>query len=163
MVIIVMGAAGAGKTTIGRALAAALGWRSVEGDDYHPAANIEKMRTGTPLTDADRAPWLASLAHIITRAVERREHTIVACSALKDRYRFVLRDAHRNVRFVYLRAPEPLLLERLSRRAGHFFGPALVRSQVASIEEPRDEQTVTVDAALSPDDIVAAVRREFGV
>jgi len=163
MVIIVMGPAGAGKTTIGRALAAELGWRFLEGDDYHPAANITKMQAGIPLDDGDRAPWLAALARAIDRAVDRRERLIVTCSALKERYRAVLRGARRNIRFVYLRAGERLLEERLLRRGGHFFDPALVHSQVLSLEEPHDPLTIAIEASLPPEEILARIRREFGV
>src|SRR5512146_128367 len=98
MVIIVMGAAGAGKTTIGRAFAAELGWPFVEGDEFHPAGNVRKMHAGVPLTDADRAPWLRRLAEVIARAVERRESIVLACSALRQSYRDVLRNDHRAVR-----------------------------------------------------------------
>ncbi len=134
VVIIIMGAAGAGKTTIGRALAAALGWPFVDADDLHPAHNIEKMRAGVPLGDADRAPWIGTLRAIVERAIDRREHTVVACSAVKERDRHTLRDQLRSVRFVYLRADR---------------------------EEPGD--ALIVDAASPPQQILAAIRREFGV
>ena len=163
MVIIVMGAAGAGKTTIGQALAAELGWPFVEGDDYHPPANVRKMRDGVALTDADRAPWLSALAAALGRALDRREHTVFACSALKQRYRIALRDGRRSVRFVYLEASEALLAERVKRRAGHFFNPALVGSQLAALEAPDDPQTVTLDAARPPEEILWSIRRELGV
>src|SRR5258705_11743626 len=124
MVMVIMGASGAGKTTIGRALAAELGWRYVEGDEVHSARNIEKMRAGTPLTDADRTPWLAALHAIIARAIDRREHTVVACSALKARYREALRGDLHPVRFVFLRAPAAVLHHRLELRGSHFFNPS---------------------------------------
>jgi len=161
MVIVVMGAAGAGKTTIGRALAVELGWRFVEGDDYHSAAAVAKMRGGTPLNDADRAPWLANLLRSEPAAVERREHAVIACWALKQRYRDVLRGALRGVRFVYLKANEATLRRRLEERRGHYAGPALVASQLADLEEPAD--AVTVDAATRPADIAAKARYEFGL
>ena len=158
-----MGAAGAGKTTIGGALAAELGWRFIEGDEYHPPSNVAMMQAGMPLTDEDRAPWLAALAQAVARALDRREHVVITCSALKARYRLVLRNAHRNIRFVYLKAHENLLQERLSQRGAHFFNPALVHSQLAALEEPDDELTVTIDAALPPEVILGTIRREFGV
>src|SRR5690348_440910 len=91
VVVVVMGVSGAGKTTVGTALAAALGWRLVEGDDLHPAANKDKMRAGVPLSESDRTPWLATLHAVIVQAIDRREHLVMACSALRDRYREVLR------------------------------------------------------------------------
>jgi len=161
VVIVVMGPAGAGKTTIGQAISAALGVRFVEGDEYHTVAAITKMRAGTPLTDADRRPWLASLHEIIATAVERREHLVVACSALHQRYRDTLRGDLRHVRFVYLQAGEATLRHRLSSRTGHFAGPALVKSQLAELEEPID--ALTLDATRAVADIVSAVGHEFGL
>lgn len=162
MVIFVIGPAGAGKTTIGHALAVELGWRFLDADDYHPAANVEKMRAGMPLGDADRAPWLATIAALTSRAIDRREHIVIACSALKARYRDILRDDLRPIRFVYLRASEPLLRHRLATRAAHFAGPDLVETQLADLEEPIDEALV-VDAGTPPEEILAAVRRDFGI
>jgi len=162
MVIVVMGVAGSGKTTTGRALAAALGWAFVDADDRHSPANIEKMRAGTPLTDADREPWLASLHATIARALDRREHLVLACSALKRRYRAMLRGECRGVRFVYLEATESALTRRLSHRPGHFAGPPLLASQLAALEKPGDDEAMTVDATWPPDRIVAAVRLELG-
>ena len=161
MVIIIIGAAGAGKTTVGRGLAAALGWPFVDADDQHPARNIEKMRAGVPLTDTDRGPWIATLRAMVERAIDRREHTALACSALKERDRHTLRDDLRPVRFVYLRADRGLLEQRLAARPSHFFGPALVSSQLADLEEPAD--ALIVDAAWSVEQILPAIRHEFGV
>jgi gluconokinase len=163
VVIIVMGAAGAGKTTIGRALAAELGWPFIEGDDRHPAANVEKIRAGQPLTDADRAPWLAALHATIARAVDRREPLVMACSALKRRYREILRGNCRGVRFVFLNAARSELASRLTSRAGHFAGVSILDSQLATLEEPSAEEALTIDATLTPGPIVAGVRTEFGV
>ena len=103
VVVIVMGAAGAGKTTVGRALAAALDWPFVEGDDYHGAAAVEKIRSGIGLTDADRAPWLAAIHRVMAHALDRREHRVIACSALRERYRETLRSGLRPVRFLFQR------------------------------------------------------------
>ena len=160
VVVVVMGAAGAGKTTVGRAFADAVGWPFVEGDEYHSTAAVEKIRSGVGLTDADRAPWLAALHAVMARALERREHRVIACSALRERYRVTLRDGLRTVRFVFLSANEATLRRRLEARPGHFAGPAILRSQLAELEEPRD--ALTVDATQPVGEIVTAMRREFG-
>jgi len=160
VVVFIIGAAGAGKTTVGQTLARELGWRFVEGDDHHSPAAVAKMRGGTPLNDADRAPWLARLHGVAAAAVDRREHAVIACSALKQRYRDLLRGELRGVRFVYLKANEATLRRRLEARSGHFAGPALVASQLADLEEPAD--AVIVDAATPPADIAAKARYEFG-
>ena len=160
VVVVMMGAAGAGKTTVGRALATSLGWPFVEGDDYHSAAAVEKIRGGIGLTDADRAPWLASLHGVIAQALDRREHRVIACSALRDRYREALGGGLRRVRFVFLAANEATLRRRLETRPGHFAGPSILRSQLAALEEPRD--ALTIDATRPVDEIVATIRREFG-
>jgi gluconokinase len=163
VVIIVMGAAGAGKTTTGRALAAELGWPFIEGDDRHPAANVEKIRAGQALTDADRAPWLAALHATIARSVDRREPLVMACSALKRRYREILRSDCRGVRFVFLQAGRPELAKRLASRAGHFAGISILDSQLAALEEPSNDEALTVDTTSPPERILAAIRAEFGV
>jgi gluconokinase len=161
VVVVLFGASGAGKTTVGRALAGTLGWRFVDGDDFHSAAAIAKMREGAALTDADRAPWLAALHQAIATAVDRREPLVLACSALRARYREMLRGNLRTVRFVYLKADDATLRRRLTERSGHFAGPALVASQLATLEEPADG--LTIDATEAPDRMVDAIRYEFGL
>jgi gluconokinase len=161
MVIVLMGPSGAGKSTIGRALAAELGWRFADGDDQHPRANVERMRRGQPLTDADRESWLRALHAGIARAIDRREHTVLACSALKDSYRRTLAGGLKGVRFAYLKAPEAVLHERLASRAGHFAGPALLASQLATLEEPCE--AIELDATAAPASIICIIRRELGV
>ena len=164
MVIVLAGAAGAGKTTVGRALAAALGWRFADADAYHAPADVAKMRTGIALTDADRAAWLTTLHGLIATAIDRRESLVLACSALKQRYRDILRGNLRGVRFVYLKADEATLRARLASRTGHFVGPTLVASQLATLEEPPDAQdAATIDATSPPEQIIRAIRDEFGV
>ena len=156
-----MGVSGAGKTTVGTRLASAPGWRFVEGDELHSAAHKEKMRAGVPLTESDRAPWLTALHAVIERARERREHLVIACSALKERYRTALRGDGRGVRFVYLQVPQTVAVARSAARAGHFAGPALVPSQFATLEEPGE--ALTIDATLPPEQIVSVIRRELGI
>ena len=159
--MILIGTAGSGKTTVGQALARQLAWRFVEGDDYHSPESIAKMRDGTPLNDGDRLPWLARLHAIAAATIDRREHAVIACSALKQRYRDLLRGTLRGVRFVYLKADEPTLRRRLVERRQHFAGPSLLASQLAALEEPAD--AVTIDATRSVEEIAGAVRYEFGL
>ena len=161
MVVVVMGVSGAGKTTVGTLLAGPLGWPFVDGDLLHPTANREKIHDGVPLTEEDRAPWLAALHQRIQRSVDRRESIVIACSALKARYRDVLRGDCRGVRFVYLKVPQGVAVERSAARVGHFAGPALVPSQFAILEEP--SEALTVDGARPPEEIIAAIREAFGI
>jgi gluconokinase len=161
VVVILLGVAGAGKTTIGRALAERNGWRFVDGDDYHTPAAVAKMRAAIALTDADRTGWLASLHAIAAAVLDRREHAVIACSALKERYRDALRGTLRPVRFVYLKADEATLRRRLEERGGHFAGPALLTSQLADLEEPT--AALTIDAARPPEEIVKAIGYALGL
>ena len=151
MIVVVMGVSGAGKTTIGQALAAALGWPFVEADDLHPPANVAKMARGEPLDDADRAPWLEAVA----ARMRALDDGVVACSALRARYRDVLR-VRPDVRFVLLDVPPALLEERLAARRGHFMPPSLLTSQLATLERPAD--AVAIDGAPPVAAQVAAIR-----
>jgi gluconokinase len=155
-VLVVMGVSGAGKTTVGELLAARLGWPFVDGDDLQPKANIDKMRSGTPLTDADRAPWLAAIgAWIDARAPNPG---VVACSSLKRAYRDALRQGRPQVRIVYLRGSKPEIAERLAHRQGHFWPAKLLDSQFADLEEPTaDEDAIVVDIAETPEAVADAV------
>lgn len=158
-----MGVAGSGKTTIGRAFAGAVDWPFVDADDYHSKENIAKMRRGVPLADADRAPWLASLQALIARTLDRREHLVLACSALKRRYRQTLAAGLRPVRFVHLTAPEPELRERLANRPDHFARPNLLASQLADLEAPAADEALIVEATRPQGEIVERIRYELGL
>lgn len=156
-VVIVMGVAGSGKTTVGAALAAALGWRFVDADDHHAAESIAKMARGEPLGDADRWPWLDRLRAIVDAGLAGGERLVLACSALKASYRERLAGgAAGRVRFVYLAGSAELFRGRLAGRAGHFMKPAMLDSQLATLEVPAD--AVEVDAGVPVAAIVERVR-----
>jgi gluconokinase len=163
MVILLMGVSGSGKTTVGQLLASQLRWEFADGDDYHPAANIEKMRNGIPLTDADRAPWLEAVRALIAGWIAARENAVLACSALKRTYRESLRIAP-EVRIVYLKGTPQMLQQRLHARVGHFMTERMLQSQLATLEEPENgEDAVVVDIARSPTEIVAEIRIRLGL
>lgn len=157
MIIVVMGVSGSGKTTVGRSLAERLGVPYAEGDDFHPAANREKMASGRPLTDENRWPWLRIIGKWIT------EHAntggVVTCSALKRAYRDLLREAAPDeVRFLHLAGDRELIATRIGARTGHFMPAKLLDSQFADLEPlGEDEPGVTVDVAMSPEEIVHRV------
>jgi gluconokinase len=155
MVIVLMGVSGSGKTTVGERLARALGGEFAEGDAYHPPGNVEKMRSGIPLDDADRQPWLESLSAEIGTWLDAGRNVVLASSALKQRYRDILKAGREGVRFVYLRGSEPLIRERLRRRRGHYMPASLLASQFAALEEPKD--AITVDIDRPPDAIVGSI------
>lgn len=160
--LIVMGVSGAGKTRLGLALAAALGWDFADADDYHPAANVAKMRAGTPLDDADRAPWLAALRIEIERRLTLGKPLVLACSALKEAYRQTLQaDAPERVGLVHLDGSPELIASRLAARAGHYMPPSLLASQLAALETPAG--ALRIDISLTTEAQVAAVRAGFSV
>ena len=161
MIVIVFGVSGAGKTTIGKLLAEQLGWRFYEADDFHPPANIEKMRSGRPLTDDDRWPWLEYLHEQITRSLAAKENAVLACSALKRTYRERLRVSD-DVKLVFLRGDYGLIEKQLRGRRGHFMNPALLRSQLADLEEPSaDEDAITVDLGKTPEELVEEIKTKL--
>ena len=160
MIVIVMGTTASGKTTIGSLLAKRLGWDFVDADDFHPASNVEKMKQGIPLTDADREPWLRALHDKIVQWSAEGRNVTLACSALKQSYRDELRAA-RDVKFVYLKGSYELFSQRVLARKGHFAKQDLLASQFATLEEPTD--AIVVDAAPPPEQIVAEVRRQLGL
>ena len=161
MIVIIMGAAGAGKTTVGAALADALGWQFIDADALHPPSNIDKIRSGVALTDEDRAPWLARTHEAILRASRDRRDVVLACSALREAYRATLSDEVPDVRWVFLDADADLLTARLRDRVGHFAGPAIVTSQLEALERPRDALTLRAD--LPVDALLEAIRRQLGL
>ena len=151
-----MGVSGSGKTTVGERLAKELGFELIEGDDYHPPANVAKMADGIPLTDEDRRPWLRTLAELLADRHGRGQGTILACSALRRSYRDILRSAVPDDAsfFILLEADEKTLRSRMKSRKGHYMPPALLDSQLATLEPLEgDEPGVTLDAT-QPLDIV---------
>ncbi|GHG87395.1 gluconokinase [Comamonas sp. JC664] len=162
MVVIVMGVSGAGKTTVGRSLAADLGWRFVDADDLHPRSNVMKMAAGAPLTDEDRAPWLRKLRDEVARSLAQGEDVVIAFSGLKQSYRTLLEEldpAH--VKWVFLHAPHEVLARRISQRQGHFMPASLLKSQLATMEIP--DRALSVDVTPPPVDIVKRIRDALGV
>jgi gluconokinase len=160
MVIVLMGVTGSGKTTVGKLLAQDLGWNFLEGDAFHPPANIDKLRHGVALTDEERKPWLAAIAEAIRSAVARHDNVVISCSALKASYRRMLAIG-RSVRFVYLHSPPSLIRERLQKRPGHFMNPDLIQSQFDTLEKP--QRALRVDAALAPGAIVEIIKRRLNL
>jgi gluconokinase len=161
MVVIVMGVTGAGKTTIGHALARSLGWEFHDGDDLHTEANKRKMHRGIPLDDSDRAPWLSAIRKLILSMLAEGRDGVVACSALKQSYRDELVVDPNSVKVVYLEGSKDLIADRLRNRSGHFMNPDLLQSQIDTLEEPRD--AIVVDAASAPEAIVSAVRARLAL
>ena len=151
-----MGPAGSGKTTVGKMLAAKLGWGFFDADNFHPAVNIEKMSHGIPLGDEDRAPWLDAIRSAMVEWDSNRRNAVLACSALKRSYRERLL-INSNVKLVYLRGSFELLRKRLQTRKGHYAGEQILAGQFADLEEPTD--AVTLEASRSPKKIVAEIRK----
>ena len=170
MVVIVMGVAGSGKTTIASLLAEELGWDFLDADSIHSPANVAKMESGIPLNDADRVPWLRELRLAIERSLAEKRNLALACSALKRSYRQQLmvgseieqsKIQNSDVKLVYLKGTFEELRQRLQHRTGHFMTEQLLGSQLETLEEPSD--ATTVDAGRSPQEIVAEIRRQLGL
>ncbi len=162
MIVVVMGVSGSGKTTVSALLAARLGWRYREGDDLHPSENVEKMRGGTPLTDADRLPWLEKIAREIDDWRRRGEQGVLTCSALKRSYRDIIIGDRPEVALVYLRGSRDLIVRRMAARHEHFMPAALLASQFATLQEPTpDEGPIVVDIGGPPGEIADEIVRQL--
>jgi gluconokinase len=160
MILIVAGVSGCGKTTVGALLAGHLHWRFADGDDFHPAANIEKMRAGIPLTDDDRWPWLQAIAAWMDERIARGESAVIPCSALKRSYRDILLVGRPEARLIFLAVDREMLARRLVARHAHFFSAQLLGGQLDALEPPQpDEHAVTVieHKADQPADTVASI------
>ncbi len=155
MIVVLMGVSGSGKTTVGRSLSAKLGWRFFDADDYHPAANIEKMRNGIALTDADRWPWLDRFNALLREQQAAGRDVLLGCSALKQKYRDRLAAGLEDVRWVYLKGDLPLIESRLAARRGHYMPASLLQSQFAALEEPAD--AMVMDILPTPEQIARRI------
>lgn len=156
-----MGVSGVGKSTIGRLLAGRLGWPFRDGDEFHPAANVQKMRSGTPLNDEDRRPWLLAIQDHMRQEQAAGRSGVIACSALKDSHRQLLLSGEPWVRFVFLRGSRELIAQRLGGRQGHFMPATLLDSQLATLEPPADALVAEVEG--TPEDIVSHLLDHLGV
>jgi gluconokinase len=153
--LIIMGVSGSGKSTIGQAVAEKLGWDFYDADDFHPPANVTKMAQGIPLNDDDRVPWLAALHDLISSRLKENRPGVLACSALKERYRQQLLAGNEDVQIVYLKGSYDLIRSRMSTRAGHYMKPEMLKSQFDALEEP--EHALAVDIGSPPEEIVAQI------
>jgi len=159
MIILVMGVTGSGKSTVGKMLADSLHWEFSDADSFHPQANIEKMRQGIPLDDADRGPWLQALHQAIGRWLQEEKNVVLACSALKSSYRQLLFQDRLRMRLIYLEGSLELLESRLAQRQNHFMNQSLLQTQLDTLEEP--EEGVRIDVAKPPEVIVQQIKRSL--
>lgn len=154
MVLVVMGVSGCGKTTIGKMLGEKLGWKYYEGDEYHPKENVEKMSSGIPLNDDDRKPWLLTLRGIIENHLKDGTGAVVSCSALKQKYRDLLK-VNEDTKFVYLKGDYDTILRRMQARKDHYFKPEMLKSQFDALEEPSN--VIAENIEMEPERIVEDV------
>lgn len=152
---IVMGVSGSGKTSVGKSLADHLGWDFYDADDFHPPENVAKMASGIPLDDTDRAPWLAALHDLISSSLRNDRPGVLACSALKERYRYRLVDGCKDVQIVYLKGSYDLIWSRMEKRTDHYMKPHMLKSQFEALEEPVN--ALTMDVAMPVDDMVQEI------
>jgi len=156
---LIMGVSGSGKTTVGKALAQKLGWDFFDADDFHPPENIAKMINGIPLSDSDRAPWLASLHQLLDSTLKSNRHPILACSALKEKYRARLLDGLEGVEIIDLKGNYDLIWSRMSAREGHYMRPEMLRSQFAALEEP--ENGFALDISMSVEEMIEKIMARY--
>lgn len=154
-----MGVSGSGKTTLGQALAQKLGWDFFDADDFHPAANIAKMASGIPLSDSDRAPWLAALHDQLSSTLKSNRHPILACSALKQKYRVQLLDNINGIEIIYLKGNYDLIWSRMSTREGHYMRSEMLRSQFAALEDP--ENVFALDVSMTVEDMIDKIFAKY--
>jgi gluconokinase len=162
-VVVIMGVSGTGKTVLGSALAAASGGAFFDGDDYHSPANVEKMRSGIPLTDEDRRSWLYRLRDLIAEQARQDGWSFLACSALRKIYRDVLREGGPGLQFLFLDAPEGVLRERMQARKDHYMPAGLLRSQLETLEPPSGGEAIRLDASANKDALLAAAKGALGM
>ena len=160
MIIIIMGVAGSGKTTIGSLLAHVLGWEFYDADDFHSESNRVKMSQGMALTDEDRASWLISLKELVSQNIQQNTSAILACSALKNSYRSML-EVNERVKFVYLHGTYEQIKTRLNNRTGHYMSADMLESQFQTLEEPQN--TLTIDIMHTPQEITSIIRKGFNL
>ena len=158
--LIVMGVSGSGKTSVGKALAEYLRWEFYDADDFHPPENVAKMASGLPLDDSDRAPWLAALHDLISSSLQQNKSGVLACSALKERYRQQLLQGNDGVQLVYLKGSYDLIWSRMATRTDHYMKPHMLHSQFEALEEPSN--ALTVDISLSVEEILQLVLEQIG-
>ena len=157
--LIVMGVSGSGKTSIGRSLAEHLGWDFYDADDFHPPENIAKMANGIALEDADRLPWLAALHDLIASSLNAGRPGVLACSALKERYRQQLLDGNQGVLLIYLKGTYDLIWSRMEKRTDHYMKPHMLKSQFEALEEP--VTGLITDVSMSVEEIVQAILKQM--
>jgi gluconokinase len=160
MIVVIMGVSGAGKTTVGRLLAKELGWNFCDADDFHSAANKDKMSRGVALTDEDRADWLISLRQLLNQCNATSRSVVLTCSALKQEYRNVLR-VNNEVHFVYLQGSHQQIEARMKERKGHYMKPEMLKSQFEILEEPKD--ALTVDISQTPKEIIKLIHNAWNL
>lgn len=156
-----MGVSGCGKSSVGQSLARSLGWDFYDADDFHPPENVAKMANGIPLDDSDRAPWLASLHDMILSSLKADKPGVLACSALKKRYRQQLMDGNDDVQLVYLKGSYDMIWSRMKKRTDHYMKPYMLKSQFKTLEEPRN--ALTIEISISVDEIVQEILKHHKI